>query len=68
MEKLPFFWAAMAGLEKYHKGDYGGLGVYRVKELQCFIIDINRVHFSQKSVMGYCVKCLFRSINTHNVD
>ena len=31
MEKRPFFRAAMAGLEKYHTGGYGRIGVYRVK-------------------------------------
>ena len=31
MEKRPFFWAATAGLGKYHTGGYGRIGVYRVK-------------------------------------
>ena len=31
MEKRPFFRAATAGLEKYHTGGYGRIGVYRVK-------------------------------------
>ena len=30
MEKQPFFRTAMAGLGKYHMGDYGRIGVYRV--------------------------------------
>ena len=33
MEKRPFFWAAMAGLGKYHMGGYGRIGVYRVNYL-----------------------------------
>ena len=33
MEKLPFFRADMAGLEKYCTGGYGRIGVYRGKQL-----------------------------------
>ena len=32
MEKQPFFRATMVGLGKYCTGDYGRIGVYRVKE------------------------------------
>ena len=31
MEKRPFFWAAIAGLGKYHTGGYDRIGVYKVK-------------------------------------
>ena len=33
MEKVPFFWADMAGLGKYCMGEYGRIGVYRVNIL-----------------------------------
>ena len=33
MEKRLFFRAATAGLEKYHTGSYGQIGVYRVKNV-----------------------------------
>ena len=40
MEKLPFFWAATAGLGKYRTGGYGRIGVYRVNRASLGQTDI----------------------------